>query len=147
MAMKKMSEVIQSIEEVTVKDEGKWESNAGYKIVTSDQEILFLIDDGRSCCESWGYFTSEDDFVKFVGAILTGITVTDTNRTSRVINQDYNYDSSDDEDITLDQGDVMFVDVETDRGILQLVAYNAHNGYYGHEAKIISKQLTLEKVL
>ena len=32
-------------------------------------------------------------------------------------------------------------------GYLQFVAYNSHNGYYGHEAVLISKQLNYEEDL
>jgi hypothetical protein len=35
----------------------------------------------------------------------------------------------------------MFVNIDTSRGRLQFVAYNAHNGYYSHEATVSSKQL------
>ncbi|MEL3959481.1 hypothetical protein NST17_20225 [Caldifermentibacillus hisashii] len=35
----------------------------------------------------------------------------------------------------------MFVDIITSNGTLQFVAYNEHNGYYGHEAKVISTQI------
>ena len=45
------------------------------------------------------------------------------------------------------EGGVMFVNIETDRGVLQFVAYNQHNGYYSHEAKVISKQLNYESNL
>ena len=41
----------------------------------------------------------------------------------------------------------MFVDIVTDRGVLQFVAYNIHNGYYGHEAKVISTQLEHNETL
>lgn len=33
----------------------------------------------------------------------------------------------------------MFINVETTNGLLQFVAYNEHNGYYGHEVKLVSK--------
>jgi len=41
----------------------------------------------------------------------------------------------------------MFVDLKTDRGKLQFVAYNEHNGYYGHEAEVICNQLNHSEVL
>lgn len=41
----------------------------------------------------------------------------------------------------------MFVDLITDRGVLQFVAYNEQNGYYGHLAKVESRQLTHEETL
>ena len=39
----------------------------------------------------------------------------------------------------LDAGSAMFINVETTRGLLQFAAYNEHNGYYGHEVKLVSK--------
>ena len=47
----------------------------------------------------------------------------------------------------LDSGGAMFVNLETSEGLLQFVAYNAHNGYYGHEAVLVSKQLNHEERL
>ncbi len=38
----------------------------------------------------------------------------------------------------------MFVNLETNKGTLQFVAYNEHNGHYGHEAKVTCKQLACE---
>lgn len=123
---------------------------AGFQVVTNEQTITLAIDDESSCCESWGYFLTEDDTEKFVGAELRGVSITDTNRSHRTF-IGYNeegypgWDADGNED--LDAGDVMFVDIETDRGVLQFVAYNAHNGYYGHEARVSSKQLTHAAVL
>ena len=50
----------------------------GYKITTSEQEYLILIDNGQCCCESWGYFSSEDDFGDYIGKNLP------TSRSERV---------------------------------------------------------------
>lgn len=44
-------------------------------------------------------------------------------------------------------GGVMFVDLKTDRGILQFVACNEHNGYYGHEATVECTQLMHTEML
>ena len=41
----------------------------GYKITTSKQEYLILIENGQCCCESWGYFSSEDDFADYIGRL------------------------------------------------------------------------------
>ena len=78
---------------------------------------------------------SEDEPSEFLGAMVTEVTVTDTALRT--------YDDLD----MLEAGGVMFVNVVTDRGTLQFVCYNAHNGYYGHEAKVISEQVTQEKHL
>jgi hypothetical protein len=120
---------------------------AGFQIATNEQTITLAIDDEPSCCESWGYFLTEDDTEKFIGAELRGVAITDTNRSGRRFIS-YGDEKGDDRPIEhLDSGDVMFVDIETDRGVLQFVAYNSHNGYYGHTARVKSKQLEHEKTL
>lgn len=116
-----------------------WESQDGFAIVTTRQTVHLGIGNYQSCCESWGYFLTEDDTDKFLGAVLTGITVTDTNRASAELNTKHG--------IPVYEGDTMFVDIETDRGVLQFVAYNAHNGYYGHTATVRSTQLDHEVTL
>ncbi len=133
-----MAEVIESIEPYRDSPEGRYSAEAGFKITTPEQTIILAIDDESLCCESWGYFLTEDDPSKFIGAALLGVTLTDTNRSSRTFSSSWE-DTPNHE--SLDEGDVMFVDIETDRGVLQFVAYNAHNGYYGHEARVWSKQL------
>lgn len=136
-----MSEQITAIE----KYEGEWPGcyggrEAGFQITTTEQTITLAIDDEASCCESWGYFLTEDDPSKFIGAELRGVMLTDTNRSSRKFVTGWDAEYGDD-DVHLDDGNVMFADIETDRGILQFVAYNAHNGYYGHKARVSSKHL------
>jgi hypothetical protein len=124
-------EKILSIDPITEK------AMAGYAITTDKQVVKMLIDDDASCCESWGYFLSEDNPSHFVGTHLLNITITDTALTTKNFS-DYDF---------LDMGGVMFVNIETDKGVLQFVAYNAHNGYYGHEAKVISEQINHSEIL
>lgn len=140
-----MPEMITAISEYESSNE--WDAEAGFKITTDQQTITLAIDDRASCCETWGYFLTEDDTEKFVGAHLLGIKITDTNRSNR--NFTSGWDEVKDSKPTehLDSGDVMFVDIQTDRGTLQFVAYNAHNGYYGHEARVTSTQLTESRTL
>ena len=38
----------------------------------------------------------------------------------------------------------MFVNINTSNGALQFAAYNEHNGYYGHEAVVISEKSDLD---
>lgn len=137
-----MSELIVEIKEYRGEQDGLG-VEAGFQIVTNAQTITLAIYDEPSCCESWGYLLSEDDTGKFVGAELRGIRITDTNRSQRRFTTDWNDDDAE----HLDAGNVMFVDIETDLGVLQFVAYNAHNGYYGHEARVSSRQLTHSEVL
>lgn len=134
-----MSEIIESIENVEnikpKKDE--WISCDGFEVKTNKQTIRFLISNGQSCCESWGYFMSEEDPRSFVGATLLDL---------RLVNSALK-EIRNEEIENLDQGSLMFVNLETDRGTLQFTAYNSHNGYYGHSAYVESEQLNHETCL
>jgi len=120
-------EVINKIEEFN------WDGMEGFLIQTTDQIIELWISNFQSCCESWGYFWCNDNPQDFIGASLLGITLTNTALNTKTI-EEHHADS-------LDDGGIMFVNFETNRGVLQFVAYNAHNGFYGHEVKVESKQL------
>lgn len=130
-----MTEFIINIEEVSniimEDNEYSYLSYDGYRVKTNRQEILLLIDNGQNCCEDWGYFWTNDNINEFIFRQLIEITVTDTSLNTTKI-----------DDIFLDEGDTMFVNLVTDVGVLQFTAYNAHNGYYGHRALLVSKQLT-----
>lgn len=132
------AEIIKSIEEVeNIQPEGapSYELTDGYKIVTNRQTILVLVSNDQSCCEHWGYLSTNDNVQEFVGAELRDVTLTDT--ALHTI-----------EDISdFDEGDIQFVNFETNRGTLQLAVYNAHNGYYGHSIYVRSQQLTHNSVL
>lgn len=128
-----MNEKIVSIEEILDMGE-KWCKQDGFRITTNHQKIELLIDSDQQCCENWGYFLSEDDIQRFVGADLLGVTVTDTERNKE-------------KHVELYEGDALFVDIETSVGVLQFVAYNEHNGYYGHRATVVSEQLKYEAYL
>jgi len=128
-------ETILNIEEVSLTEDDRWYGEDGFKITTTEQEVLLLIDSGQACCEDWGYLMSEDDIQKFVGAHLHNISITDPELENRELVGD------------LDEGEAMFVNIHTSRGVLQFVAYNGHNGYYGHRARVVSKQLTTEEWL
>jgi hypothetical protein len=109
---------------------------AGYIVGTTKQQVELLISNVQFCCEQWGYFWCNDDPTSFIGAEILSIDVVNTELDKKKLPLD-----------TFDEGDVMFVNFETDRGTLQFAAYNHHNGYYGHMALLISEQLELEKTL
>lgn len=122
----KTQETILKIEEVTFEDKD------GFIITTTEQEIKLGINNRQQCFEDWGYFMSEDNLTDFIGAKLLDIKITDTLlKPIKGFNEDDMYN-----------GGVMFVNVETSDGLLQFIAYNEHNGYYGHSACVISKQVT-----
>lgn len=95
----------------------------GYKITTEEHEYHLLIENGQSCCESWGYFVSDDNYLEYVNANLLDVKFTDVALNTTKLNES---------DYYVDDGGIQFVDFETDKGILQFTVYNSHNGYYGH---------------
>jgi hypothetical protein len=117
-------------------DEGKlWQCTYdGFTITTDKQQIKLGIDNGQSCCESWGYFMTNDNIQEFVGAGLISVDI---------VNECLEKDKAPD----LYEGGVMFVNIETTKGTLQFTAYNDHNGYYGHEAVVASDQLNHSETL
>jgi len=124
-------ETIIKIEETT------FDGKDGFVITTSEQIIKLGIKNQEQCCEKWGYFMSEDNTNDFIGAKLISVKVTDT-----LLKQRNVFDVN-----TIYKDSVMFVNIETDKGLLQFVAYNEHNGNYGHEACVISKELNVNKTL
>ena len=112
-------------------------SVAGFEVVTTEQRIKLFIDNDSQCCENWGYFWCNDNPQDFIGAELREVRLTDT----ALIEAQMKANNLDPNDKWF-EGGVMFVNLETDMGTLQFVAYNQHNGYYGHEAKVQCTKLT-----
>lgn len=135
-------EKIINIEDINEGD--RYNSVAGFAITTDEQVIKLIIDNDGQCCERWGYFMSEDDFSEFIGSEIIDISITDTALNTEKWERAKNPDNDDYESNDIQ---VMFVNISTTNGILQFTAYNEHNGYYGHEAKVISTQLNHEECL
>jgi hypothetical protein len=114
-----------------------WQAFEGFVITTSLQIIKIGIESGQSCCETFGHLTMNDEISDFINQELLSISVVDTALNTKVIDAVFD----------LEEGDAMFVNLETSNGLLQFAVYNAHNGYYGHKAVIISKQLNISKVI
>jgi hypothetical protein len=98
----------------------------GYAIETNERIIKVGISNDQSCCENWGYLTTNDNLQEFVGAKLLGVKMVDTALHVDPIDEKNFYEAS-----------LMFVNFETSNGTMQLVAYNDHNGYYGHDAVVL----------
>jgi len=128
-------EKILKIEEITEGEE-YLDGKSGYAITTDKQVVKLLIDNYQSCCESWGYFMTEDNVDEFIGADLIDISLTDTALNTKKL-EEHNLDPND----KWVKTGIMFVNLNTSKGLLQFVAYNVHNGYYGHEAYVYSEQL------
>ena len=113
----------------------------GFEVHTDKQVITIKIDNRISCCEHPGCFIV-NDVNSFIGATLVDIYVTDTSTNSYAIPIVREMISE-----IVEAENIMFVNLITDRGNLQFIAYNSHNGYYGHHAVLISNQLTFSEVL
>lgn len=108
----------------------------GYLVETEKESIFVLISDEQHCCEQPGYVTSDDNLDNFIGADL---------RSVEVVGEDYNIVS----ELLPDEDEykatfTVFINFNTDRGVLQMAVYNQHNGYYGHDALFI-KGKTVEE--
>ena len=110
----------------------------GYNIETNQQVISLKINNQSDCCESWGFLTTEDKLEEFLGAELLGIEVIDTDYKAHPLTKDYDF---------CDGGSACFVDLLTSNGKLQFAIYNDHNGYYGHDVIISSKNFNYDTVL
>lgn len=93
----------------------------GYVIeLDNDGVIRVLVDNGGQCCEKWG-----------VDMYLLGEVI-----------KDGEYEPADGEALKdakvrrVAWGDGACVDVQTDRGLVQLVPYNYHDGYYPHTVHV-----------
>lgn len=96
----------------------------GYEIETSLHKYSLLISNGQSCCESWGYFSSDNDFHPFIGKTLVKTELTDQALNTKALKESGYYDGA---------GGIQFITFTfSDGGVLQFAVYNAHNGYYGH---------------
>jgi hypothetical protein len=130
-------EKIIKIEEVSF-DTGRYSQYDGYAVITDKQVIKIGISNGQSCCENWGYFMSEDNLKEFIGADLIEVSIVDTALNTEKLKEEVYGD---------EYANCMFVNFNTSKGLLQFVAYNEHNGYYGHDAVIISDALNHSETL
>lgn len=119
---------------ISIKEEdfGKGGRYSGYVITLADGGAVKMgICNSQSCCEQWGYLTSQDDLSEFIGADLRSVSVVDAELQHYDVPEVYS-------------GSTMFINVDTSAGLLQFVAYNEHNGYYSHEAVLIENDITTE---
>ena len=131
--MKLNEKIINITEEIFELSEKYYE---GYVIETDKQKIKIGISNVQNCCEDFGYFMTNDNIENFIGTDLFEIQIVDTALNNKKIeeiknNTGYNNDSI----------NIMFVNFETSNSTLQFTVYNAHNGYYGHNAVVVSEQL------
>ena len=126
--MKKDKLIIKSIEE---KRDGNYK---GIYITTNKAVLKFEIGADRQCCEHFGYFSySEFDkpYEHFIGAEIYQIFISnDESENKKVFDITEGVKHS-----MYDIDAAVFINVMTSKGKMQIVIYNEHNGYYGHEIR------------
>lgn len=126
-----MEKIIEIKETIGYSDNNRYQDYDGYTITTTEQEIFIGISNEQSCCESWGYFIVDSDYKWIIGTEFLGI---------EVVDEIYDVTKM----IDVYDGGAVFVNILTSQGMIQIVVYNAHNGYYGHSIIIRSKQFNLD---
>lgn len=115
----------------------------GYKITTSKADYYLLIANGQHCCESFGYFSTNDNIKEFIGSDLISLKTVelDPEQKETILKSRgfgyYYYDDEENYQYVNDDTNVQFVNIETSNGLLQLAVYNSHNGYYGHNIVVL----------
>lgn len=110
-----MSKIVRITEE-------EFDNYDGFIVELDDGSSIKLgISNSQNCCENWGYFMSNDALEDFIGAEVLDV---------KIVDECLNVEKAP----NIYEGDIMFVNIETNRGTLQFVAYNDHNGFYSHEA-------------
>lgn len=131
---------VKDVKAIGESDRGSYGTYDGYEVETTEQTIRLLMDMDGQCCENYGYFLTEDDPRDFIGAELIDVKLVDSELRSGSLKEGMARGHCEHSSET----EVMFVNLETDKGVLQFVAYNTHNGYYSHTARIESRQVTKE---
>lgn len=86
-------------------------------LVFEDGKRLRLADDGQSCCEA-RYMRTDDDVPSIVGQTLRGIERVEAAQPEVDENEDSRHE-------------VCFLEIRTDKEVIQFSFHNEHNGYYG----------------
>ena len=138
---------ISNIEESTFKVESLFWTFEDVIITSKDgttfEGVIITLEDGttfkigidydQQCCENAGYITSHDNYEDFIGADFLDYWIT-TKELCTI------------EDVPeIYEGSMLFYTIATNRGNLQFVAYNEHNGYYAHDVVIVKDSKIVEQ--
>lgn len=111
--------------------------------LSDNTTICLLICNQQDCCEDWGYLThNEDNLNDFVGATINAVNIVDSVYDVQSLNLATMLPQTGESvvDFMNESANLcVFVNVETSSGTLQFVAYNDHNGYYGHEVFVCKR--------
>lgn len=104
----------------------KDECFSGYRITTTRQQIKVFVSTYTSCCENAGTALLKPEGLDLLGARVLSVAW------GRHVKNGLVAESLDTLPEHFDDVQRAVVDVMTDRGLVQLVAFNEHNGYYPH---------------
>lgn len=116
---------------------------SGVQIALSDgSSVMFGIQSGHNCCETWDYLHSADNFDDYIGAEFLGLVEKDTwpenikdEWVDKQLNSEWN------------ELGFQAIDVLTSKGVLQFAVYNSHNGYYSHATILVDRDRVEESSL
>jgi hypothetical protein len=94
----------------------------GYAVTAGDETYFVGISTGQNCCEQSGYMMVPESPTGFIGHELRCVTLDGKPLYSTG---------------NVSEESAEFVNVETSVGTFQLVVYNEHNGYYGHDVIVL----------
>jgi len=99
----------------------------GYEIIMSDKSknITMIISNSKHCCETYGVHTPSG-ISKFIGATYSHIIINGI---------------SECEDKIDEHARQIKIEIHTDRGIMEIILYNQHNGYYSHDVYIKTENI------
>lgn len=119
-----MLKKIKSIEteaNITIVDKNYQTPGIGVRIIYDDGSFTeFGIESGQDCCEVWDYLYSPDSSEQFIGATVHSIEEVNT------------WPESIEKVDSYDELGFQAIRVNTNKGQLDFVVYNDHNGYYSH---------------
>lgn len=95
----------------------------GYVIECENNSVLIGVDDNPQCCETYGCLSNRNDLSYYIGSELLSV--------EEVLFNDCIYKIKNPE-----RTDVMFVNVNTSLGTLQLALYNEHRDSCEHHVSI-----------
>ena len=135
-----MSEVILQITDncnIKFRTGNSEESIGGYIVTTTQNEYIIGITNDVLCCENFGYLSTPDDISEFINSELLTVEITDSDcyKKTAMFDRDM-YENT------------FFIDFVTTNGTFQLMVYNTHNGYYGHNVYVLkNNNLLLQSLI